>query len=279
MGQKAVLVGFRKVNFLSIEPNLNSKIFLISKYFLDLIAQILKIKNILITNKNITFSGNICNLNLNIFIKTTKIDSISQILFKNKNKKLNNKISAFLNFIKEIFKKYNIKFVKLNFKIVNFYVNKKISNILYTFLKVYKKSLFERHLKFFIDFVQINSLFYINRINSNTFLYNVALIFSRLKKQKHNKFLIFLKNLFILLTQKISEKIKFKIFNFKINGLKFILKGKIGGKTRTKSHIITVGNISNQCLYKNIDFSKIAITTSYGVYGMKLWTYRSDNLN
>lgn len=276
MGQKSILVGFNRINFLYNAQNLNTKIFLLAKYFYDIITQILKLKKILILNKNINFIGNICNLNFNIFIKTIKIDNISKKLEIYKNKKSNTfRISSFLKIIQNIFLKYNIQFLKLNIKIINFYVNKKLYKITRFNLKPYKKLLFERHLRFFFDFCQICSLYYTNRLNSNIFIYNLALIFSRLRKKRHNKFLTFIKTLFILLIKIIPNKLKFSKFNFKIAGLKFILKGKISGKTRTKNQIITVGNISNQWLGKNIDFSKIAVTTSYGVYGMKLWIYRS----
>ena len=277
MGQKSILVGFNRVNYLYNAPNLSVKIFSLCKHFYNIITQILKLKKILILNKNINFIGNICNLNFNIFIKTIKIDSISKKLEIYKNKKsINFKVSNFLKIIQNIFKAYNIQFLKLNFKIMNFYVNKKFYKISQFALKPYKKTLFERHLRFFFDFCQICSLYYTNRLNSDIFLYNLALIFSRLKKKRHNKFLTFIKSLFILLTKNIPNKLKLSKFNFKIAGLKFILKGKISGKTRTKNQIITVGNISNQWLGKNIDFSKIAVTTSYGVYGMKLWIYRSN---
>ena len=277
MGQKSILVGFNKVNFLYNAPNLNVKIFFLSRYFYNIINQILKLKKILILNKNINFIGNICNLNFNIFIKTIKIDNISKKLETYKNNNLNiTKNSSFLKIIQNIFKTYNIQFLKLNFKIINFYVNKKLYKSIRITLKPYKNLLFERHLRFFFDFCQICSLYYMNRLNSSIFLYNLALIFSRLKKKKHNKFLTFLKKLFILLTKTIPDKLKFSKLNFKIAGLKFILKGKISGKTRTKNQIITVGNISNQWLGKFIDFSKIAVTTTYGVYGMKLWIYRSN---
>jgi hypothetical protein len=277
MGQKSILVGFNKVNFLYTAPNSNIKIFLLCKYFYETITQILKLKKILILNKNINFIGNVCNLNFNIFIKTIKIDSINKKIEIYKNKKLNTiKISSFLKIIQNIFKTYKIQFLKLNFKIMNFYVDKKLYKTTRFDLKPYKKQLFERHLRFFFDFCQICSLFYTNRLNSNIFIYNLALIFSRLKKKRHNKFLSFIKILFILLTKIIPTKLKISKSNFKLTGLKFILKGKIGGKTRTKNQIITVGNISNQWLGKNVDFSKIAVTTSYGVYGMKLWVYRSS---
>jgi len=277
MGQKSILVGFNKVNFLYAAPNLNNKIFLLSKYFYDIITQILKIKKILILNKNINFIGNVCNLNFNIFIKTIKIDNITKKVEVYKNKKFNTfRVSNFLKIIQNIYQTYDIQFLKLNFKIMNFYVNKKLYKITRFNLKPYKKQLFERHLRFFFDFCQICSLYYTNRLYSNIFIYNLALIFSRLKKKRHNKFLTFIKNLFILLIKIIPNKLKFSKLNFKIAGLKFILKGKIGGKTRTKNQIITVGNISNQWLGKNVDFSKISVTTSYGVYGMKLWIYRSN---
>ena len=59
MGQKSILVGFNKVNFLYNAPNLNIKIFFLSRYFYNIINQILKLKKILILNKNINFIGNI----------------------------------------------------------------------------------------------------------------------------------------------------------------------------------------------------------------------------
>jgi hypothetical protein len=275
MAQKANLISFKRLNFLSAEYNLNSRIFLLSKQFLEAISQILKIKNVLVVSKTINFTGNTAFLNISVFFKSAKLKKISRfLLFKkitSKNTKLN---SSFKTLVQNIFNQYQISSLKLKFTVLNFLANKKITKFCLKKFKKHFKFLFTRRLKLFFDFNQIVSLYVCNYLTTKFLIYNLAIIFSRLKKQRHSKFLTFIRDLFEIIIFELPTE--FKIKKHKISGVKFILKGKIRGKTRKKTEIITVGTVPNSATYKQVEFAKIATVTSYGVFGLKMWVYRAS---
>jgi ribosomal protein S3 len=61
-----------------------------------------------------------------------------------------------------------------------------------------------------------------------------------------------------------------KHHDFGIKGIKFVINGKIKGKTRSTSNSISFGKVPTQSVSKNIDYSKIHVFTIYGVFGFKL---------
>jgi len=276
MAQKANLLSLRRSNFLSSEPNVNPKMFLLANNFLDTFSQMLSLKKILVLNKFINFNGNQSFLNISIFFKTAKIDKIVKFLTFKKSSKEKKLTSNFFKLIKNYFSNYSLTALKLKITVINFYVDKNIAKSCNLFLKNYSKLLFERRLKLYVDFLQIISLYYQNYLNNKFLLYNLAIIFCRLKKKRHSKFLMFVKDLLNLLIVKLPKTFSNKHINNKICGIKFVLKGKISGKTRSQNQIIQVGSVPNQSIHKNISFAKISVTTPYGVYGMKMWTYRNN---
>jgi hypothetical protein len=276
MAQKANLLSIRRENFFQEGFTQNVKLFLLIHNFLETFSQVLTLKNIIVLRKFLTFNGNESFLNISIFFKASKIDKIVKFLtFKkiSKEKKLS---FTFLNLLKRSFLDQSLISLKLKIKVLNFYVNKNIVKHSNFFLKIYIKFLFERRFKLYIDFLQLISLYYQNHLTNYFFLHNLALIFSRLKKKRHSKFLSFIKDLLNFLIIEIPQKFDNKHTNSKICGMKFVLKGKIRGKTRSQYQAIQVGSVPNQSIAKNISFSKISVITPYGVYGLKLWTYRTN---
>jgi hypothetical protein len=197
---------------------------------------------------------------------------------------------------RKILKKYNnfrkFKNPKLNFMLfssfkilrsnlvsLKFYnINQKINNLLVKFIyhKIGRFSgvLFSRRFTLLIDFIKICSLFSEGKVSSQVFLFLLGQIFRVLPKRKHNRFLFFLKYLFQILVDNKEIKKVSSISN--IIGIKFIVNGKLQGKTRADSSCIQVGAVPAQTLEKNIDFSMLHVYTLYGAFGFRIWICRKN---
>ena len=53
------------------------------------------------------------------------------------------------------------------------------------------------------------------------------------------------------------------------------MAGRLRGKTRADTRIITVGTVPLQSTSKNIEYFKQHIFTIHGVFGLKLWIFRN----
>lgn len=275
MAQKANLTSIRKLDFINSTPNLNNQIWLLSNQFLKIISQVLKRKDVLIAHKTINFNGSSVLINLSVFFKITKLKKISRFLsFRKLQTKYQVNNPVFKNFVLFVFQAYKVSSLNLKFRILNFFVQKRLTKFFGNRLRKYLKTLFSRRLKLFVDFIQILSLYVKNYVNTKFLLYNIAVIFSRLKKQRHSKFLKFIKELFTLIIFKLPTTLKKK--SNKIQGVKILIKGKLRGKTRKKNKVIVLGVIPTQAINLQIEFAKTFVVTSYGVFGIKFWTYRSN---
>lgn len=286
MAQKSNLTSIKQIDYLGSIENLSSKKFLISNTFLNAISQIMSIKDLVVINKILSFNGSSAILNIFVFFKCAKISKFSKKFKKmqkfkqlttekivNKNPTNFNNNSRMLQLAKSVFSAYNITALKLKFTVLNFFVKKKLVRAIASKLKKFLKILFARRTKLFLDFVQIIALYVHNRISSKHILYFFSIIFVRLRKRKQLIFLSFVKILFELIIVELPKR--FKIASHRISGVKFILKGNLGGKTRKSSKIVGVGSVPCQTLYKDVEFAKTSITTSYGVFGMRMWVYRT----
>ena len=63
------------------------------------------------------------------------------------------------------------------------------------------------------------------------------------------------------------------ISQYNLCGVKFLLSGRIRGKSRASSNLIQIGSTPTQTLSKTIDFATDHVYTLYGVFGIKMWTY------
>lgn len=277
MGQKANILTLRKY-----KKNLNlitgnSKQFLYGFQFLSFFEKLLSNKNIFVSKKNLNINGNKTFLNLDVFYKTNKIGNY-KIKGSQKHKikkfpiyiKKNKKISKlFYNQLK-LLKTTNFIF---NIKNLNKSISKRTLVFFYHKMKRFLGVLFSRRFNLFIDFLKITTLFYENKIDSSCFLFFIGQIFKALHKRKHNRFLFFLNLVFQLLIKKIPRTLK-SIEGVDIQGFKFIINGKLQGKTRASSKCIRIGAVPTQSIEKNIEFSRKDVHTLYGTFGLKLWVFR-----
>jgi len=181
--------------------------------------------------------------------------------------------------------KFLLLFLKLNFststlissvKVSNscLLVNRKESRFLliayYKCLKRYAGPLFPRRLSTFFDLLKLTVLLFRGQLKVAFFIRLLADIFSILQKKKHTKYLQFLKLVFSKL---VYARLKAKS---SIAGIKFILWGKLKGKTRGSTTSIIVGQIPIQSVTSSVEYSKCHSYTVYGVFGFKLWAFGSS---
>jgi|TARA_B110000093_G_C12907169_1_gene383032 hypothetical protein len=269
MGQKSNILTLRKSQ---VQPNLfseNSKKFIGGFTFLNFLDKLLVNKNILLTNKELNFEGNKIFLNLSLFFRSSKILNYRRRGF-NSIKKEN---SFYFKNIKSLFNNHFYLFdtttVNVSFKNLNRHLDKKNLTFLYKKFKRFVGVIFSRRFNLFIDFLKITDLFVQQKITATPYLFLLGQIFKVLPKRKHNRFLVFLKLLFQII---IKSKLLSNSNN--LEGIKFIVKGKLKGKTRSSSSCIQVGSVPVQSIAKNIEFSKLHVYTLYGSFGFKLWIHR-----
>jgi hypothetical protein len=272
MGQKSNTLTLKKVQkSLSTQGNVKeSKIFLFGFTFLDFLEQLLNQKNVTLTDKTLNFINNKVYLSLTLFFKTTKLKNYKNRYIKNL--KLSKRRDYITKFVVSELSLLKTNLISLNLRIINKEVNEKLAKLLYIKTKRFIKTLLTRRFNLFADFIKTTSLFCENKISVSAYLILLAQIFRVLRKKSHNRFLFFLRELFDLLTIKKTRKKLSSDHN--INGIKFIVKGKLRGKTRASSNCIQAGPVNIQSIEKKICFAKVHVYSLYGVFGFRLWVYR-----
>ena len=162
-------------------------------------------------------------------------------------------------------------FVTVNFKNLNKTLNKHVVVYFYEQVRRFNSILFSRRFNLFIDFIKFTAFFVESKINSDRYLYLLGQIFRILPKRKHSRFLFFLKFIFKTV---VDLNTRTKIPS-SIRGVKFLINGKLQGKTRASSSSIQVGSVPIQSLDKNVDFSRLHVYTLYGAFGFQMWVYRN----
>lgn len=281
MGQKSNTLTLRSnlkknLSFLNYDKDL--KTFLEGFNFLNFIEKFLNKKNILVTKKELNFVNNRYNLDLGLFYKTIKltnykkrslkVTSTSKVLIKNK---VGKSLPLSALFLKKFLTLKN-NLVLLNIYLINSQVNESLLKNIYQKTSRFMNILFLRKFSLFIDFLKISALFYQKKIFVSTFLYILGQIFRVLPKRKHSRFLFFLKFIFQLFVNEFSEK-NFGVKS-KIKGIKFVINGKLQGKTRASTSCIQIGAVPIQSISENIEFSKLHVYTIYGAFGFKIWVCR-----
>jgi len=273
MGQKSNTITLKNLqkNLSFFETHKESKKFLYGLKYLRALEQLLNRKNILVVNKTMNFSNNQYFLNIGLFFKTVKTSFYKRKLLKKKKVKVleNKKIRDLFLGEFEIFRS---TLTCLNFKILNKQVSSSAIKFFYQKIGRFTSILFARRFNLFIDFMKILTLFAVNRVPVNIFLSFLGQIFRILPKRKHNRFLFFLKFLFQNLLVEGGQKILFS----NIHGIKFIVNGKLLGKTRADSSCIQVGAVPIQTIDKYVEFSRLHVYTLYGAFGFKIWVYRKN---
>lgn len=276
MGQKSNIITLRKYNknLSFLENEKESKKFLYGLNFFRNFEQLLNRKNMVLTDRTMHLVNNHCHLNLSVFYKTAKISAYKKKISKNfdryKTKKSSRLDSLFFSSFKIL--KNNLIFLK--FDNVNQKLNTSLVRFIYQKIGRFSGVLFSRRFTLLIDFIKVCSLFSEGKIASKVFLSFLGQIFRVLPKRKHNRFLFFLKYLFQILLENNEMKNLSNLSN--IVGIKFIVNGKLQGKTRADSSCIQVGAVPIQTINKNIEFSMLHVYTLYGAFGFRIWVCRKS---
>ena len=274
MGNKANVLTLRKseVN-LNLYRN-NSLEFLYGYTFLKLIEKMFSSHKIFLTKFILNFVENKIFLNFVLFfnvVKTLRMKKKStRLMLKQTSPRtlffLKNKFCSLLLKQLQILNKNLIVFC---FTSINFFLKKK-NEVIFTIFKNFKRyvnTLFPRRFRFFLDFVKLSLLFALGKINSSFFIKILTEIFRILQKKRHARFFQFIKKFFIFL-------IKLKDSNLK--GFKLNISGNLKGKRRSSDQSITFGPFPLQSFNKHIEFAKADAFTIYGIFGLKIWVYRSN---
>lgn len=265
MGNQFNLTTLRLNSELKISE-FNTKKFLFNLILSKFFEKNFRNKNIFVQNCELISIHNTLHVNALCFFNTKKVNFYRSFLNSKRRKKILKKTKNLAPFFRSLNSEF--KFIILSLKTLNKFINTKNILFFYINFKKFKGLLFGRKLNLFYDFLKITSLFVGRYLNVNSFLYYISQLFCFLIKKKHNSFLFFIKTLFQLL---VNEK------KYALSGLKFLISGKISGKTRSSSHKILVGSVPLQSLNKNIKMSKSHVYTIYGVFGFKLWVCENNN--
>jgi hypothetical protein len=266
MGQKSNLLSLRKnKNFNLI--NLQPKNVLYSNIFLQNLKKLFFQKKIFLVNCSLNLIGNQAVLNLYLFYRTVKINSFKGKLIAAKKKE--KKTNVFSALYERVLKQFKSNLIILSVTNLNKQYEKTVFLKLFSKFKQFHNTLFPRRFNFFIDFLKVTSLFLTSKINLTFYTETIGQIFKILPKRRHNFFFSFMEQFFRVLINDIKL-----VKNENIKGVKFMLSGRIQAKPRAKFKYFQVGNIPMQSISENVEFSKLHIFTVYGVFGLKIWTYK-----
>ena len=273
MGQKSNLITLKKSkNNLNL-INYETKTFLYSLQYLKYFETLLNKKNIWIIKKTFLMSSANSYLTLDLFyrsVKTTFYKKKGFVLAKKQSIFQKNK--SLLTLFTKNFPLNRVNSIVLNVTNLNKDINNLILASLYNKTKKFITNIFVRRFNLYIDFVKLTTLLIQDKITADKFIYILSQIFKSLSKRVHTRFLFFLKALFkIIITTSLSKE-----YNLvsAILGFKFIINGKLQGKTRASSSCIQEGSVPIQSLAKNIEFAKSHVYTLYGVFGIRVWIYK-----
>lgn len=272
MGQKSNVLTLRKKKNLNFSGNEKESIkFLYGLYFLKSFEQLLKRKNILLVETNINFISNQLYLDLTFFFKVAKLISYRKKILKKQKESTFCKAKA-TNFLIREFSLLRSNLVSFKLRIINKKINKRLVRFFYTKMKRFSGLLFSRRFNFFADFLKASALFTEDYLSIKSYLSFLGQIFKVLQKKTHGRFLAFLRVVFELII--IDPKVKQLSKKSNVKGLKFILNGKLKGKTRATTSCSQFGRVPISTVSKNITFAKLHVHTLYGVFGFKAWVNR-----
>ncbi len=272
MGQKSNLLTLRKKkhsNFL----NLQAKDFIYGDEFLKNLKKLFYIKSCFLVNSSLNILGNKTFLVLSIFFSTNKINMYKKKTYFLKTKKKNKNFTENLllsKLYKKIVNKLCTNLIFISVKNLNIQQSKPNFLILFSKFRKYHSTLFPRRFNFFIDFLKISILFVESKINIQFYLEILGRVFKILPKRRHNFFLVFIQQLFKFFINDYNIK-----NSLSLKGVKFMISGRIQAKPRAKFKYFQLGKTPTQSISLDVDFSKQHIYTIYGVFGLKIWTFRS----
>ena len=231
-----------KLNHIS----LNNKNFIAGRFFVSLLQAACAKKNLLVSQIKIHFTRAIFIIIISLFFRFRKL--------KVRAKKAKKRGKFFL-FLHQHTKKNNLIFLKN----LNKSIKIEFAAIFLKTFKRFKKFIFTRRADLFADFVNLSSLLVQALLTATAYLFLIKQIFTNILKKQHTQF-------FLFLSQVLKKIVQFKL----IDGVKFIIAGKLKGKPRANTLKMLEGKISCQTILNNLDSSKIHAHTRYGVFGLKL---------
>jgi len=232
-------------------------------HFINTLGRSLLKKQVFLLDFSVFNELNTLEVHLFIFFRSRKIINYKKLFLKSELKKKKVYTSQLFNILNnQKITKIQLKLVVLN-KVKNLrYKNKQTLVLLFKKFRSFKLKLFNKNFNLFFDFIKISHLFLIKKANLKVILQLFGLIFCFLQKRAHSAFLFFLKTYFTFV-------LEMQEHNFK--GFKFLIFGKISGKTRATFKRIQVGSVPIQSIRDTVDFSKQHVYTRYGTFGFKLW--------
>jgi hypothetical protein len=170
-------------------------------------------------------------------------------------------VSAFLRSLSST---YGVRQVFLKVKRLDSRIHPRIVSNIWISLKRYTSYSYRRN-PYVLDLILVASSLLVKE--GTALLLNQVLtsMFTRLPKRHHRRFLLFLKQFCLSLCA-----LDLQINNC-IQGIKFLVSGKIGGKTRSKHFSFSAGRVSMQSLKVPIDYSSLTSFTVLGTFGFKVW--------
>jgi hypothetical protein len=270
MGQKSNLITLRKFEHNFNLLSYNSKNFVFIFKFLNSLKYLFANKNVWLLSNVVNFISNKLYFTLYLYYKTAKITYYRKkgYTLKTKKKKRNDFVLLFSSF----FKLFKNNYINFSIKNLNKEIDTRLLKIMFQKTKRFSGVLFARRFSLYLDFLKITCLFCQNKIKVTSFLFILVQIFRVLPKKSHTKFLSFLKFLFkFIVEEKFSLDDKQEN---KIQGIKFIIHGKLQGKPRASFSCIQEGMIPIQSFNKNVCFSKLHAYTLMGAFGLRIWVFK-----
>lgn len=277
MSQKANLLTLRKKNRIELVVY-NSKIWSSLYILVENITRIFFLKGIWTLKNFFSFDTNLVFVNFSLYYQNSKI-AVYKRKMKLKKKFLITSVKdkSFSTVLKQCINKLGYNVFNIKIKNLNLLIDKQKLPFLFKELKIFSFTIFSRRFNLFLDFLKITILFYDNHIDLSNYIKIWARIFQHLSKRIHSKFFLFVKTV-------IKSLIKMNILfdmgcnsicktRYTLCGVKFLLSGRIRGKSRASSNLIQIGNIPIQTISKPINFATSHVYTLYGVFGIKIWTY------
>lgn len=280
MSQKANLLTIRKKNRIELIIN-NSKIWSSLYILVENIIRVFFLKGVWILKSFFSFDTNLVFVNFFLYYQNSKISIYKRkIKLKKKNSIISVKNKNFFIIFKKCINKLGYNIFNMNIKNLNSLIDKEKLPFLYKYLKSFSFNIFSRRFNLFIDFLKMTILFLDNHIDLFGYIKVWSRVFKHLSKRIHSKFFLFVKTVGESLMKMgiiFSKQKNFKnIPQYNLCGVKFLLSGRIRGKSRASSNLIQIGSIPTQTLSKTIDFATTHVYTLYGVFGIKIWTYLKE---
>lgn len=260
MGQKSNIITLRKNqdnDFLSYNTKLN---FIILN-FIKSLGILLNRRGIFLTSIDFTCNSNKIYIKLTLFYSTRKLNSYRKLTLKKKT--FTNKISiSKLLYKLQKLSKTTLIFTK--FKILKI-ANSDNVQLFYNSFKKFSTMLFDKRYNLFLDFIKISSLFFEKKINTKILVQILGKIFCFLQKKRHPQFFVMVEKLFTLFL------IDTKTEKSNIQGIRFLVSGKLSGKAIASRQLLNIGCVPTQTYKEQIEFEQLHVYTLYGAFGFKIW--------